>query len=193
MRNIPQFGQRVVAARTLARGLLFLVAVTAAQPASSFGLPREYQAITGREAIDAAARSGKPIVIYFAQPGCGWCEKVEDLLESSKLRPVLVDSYHFVNVNIARSNDPVGKQLQQMLKVRGTPAFAALSPKGVPLCMIYGNIPDDDELGKLHANIQALNKGGKSLVKFTNGMVSCRGKVSVQDEQVSEIVPSATQ
>ena len=68
---------------------------------------------------------------------------MEDLLTSSKLRADLINSDHFIDVNIAFTKDPVGKQLQQVLKVRGTLAFAALGPKGVPLCMIYGNIPDD--------------------------------------------------
>ena len=90
--------------------LLFLVSLTAPQPAFALGFPREYQAISGREAIEAASRSGKPIIIYFAQPGCGWCDKVEDLLDSSKLQKDLVDNYHFVDINIARKKKSSGSE-----------------------------------------------------------------------------------
>ena len=81
--------------------------------------------------MEAAAKSGKPVVIYFTQENCVWCDRVENLLNRSELQSKLVDSYHFVNVDIGMANKQSwNAELTKMLSVRGTLAFAAIKASG---------------------------------------------------------------
>jgi thioredoxin-related protein len=162
--------------------MLTLVSATA----SAIGLPAEFHATNGKRAMEAAAQSGKPIIVYFTQQNCIWCERVERLLSNSPQSAALIQSYHFVNVDIGNNRDSVVKSLQKALKVSGTPSFAALSAQGNLLCMFYGMIPDDATLSKVHANVQALNKGARATAE-TNGFPSCRGETSELDRQVSGV------
>ncbi|MGH9577603.1 MAG: thioredoxin family protein, partial [Terriglobales bacterium] len=149
-------------------------------------LPKMYEAQSGREALDAAKLSGKPIMVYFAQPGCGWCVAVEQLLGTSEVRFELVKNYHFVNVNIGASRDASAHALQKFLNVNGTPAFAFLSPKGEPICMVYGTIKDDRELARIDRNVLALVQGATTNVR-SGGYPSCRGEVTEDDSRVTSI------
>ena len=156
------------------------------------GLPRAYEPRSGKAAMEAAAKSGKPIVIYFTQQNCIWCERVEGLLNKSELQPKLAESYHFVSVDIGLANKQSwNATLTKMLAVKGTPAFAAIRPNGDVLCMVYGMIEDEVELARLHENIQALNKGAKPTAIYKDGLPSCREQNSERDEFVSS-VPAPT-
>src|SRR5687768_10887382 len=120
------------------------VACLLALPAHA-NLPDAYGAVSGKEALEAARASGKPIMVYFHQRGCGWCTLVEKLLASTEMRQELARSYHFINVNIA-SKEPAATALTKMFDVSGTPAFAFLDSRAEALCMVYGAIQDDAEL-----------------------------------------------
>lgn len=165
-------------ALTLGAGIAFSAACA--------GFPRMYKAQTGRDALDAAARSGKPIMIYFSQPDCVWCDRVEHVLRTAESRFDVVDHYHFVNINIRQSDDAAARALKNMFRVRGTPAFAFLSPRGQPICMLYGNIADDEELAEIDRTVQALFRGSKATLT-ARGFASCRGKVSPNESLVTEI------
>ena len=157
------------------------------------GLPRAYEPRSGKAAMEAAAKSGKPVIIYFTQEDCIWCERVEALLNNTKLQPKLAESYYFVNVDIRLAKKQSwNSALAKMLAVKGTPAFAAIRPNGDLLCMIYGMIGDESELNRIHDNIQGINKGAKPTMLYQGGLPSCRGQNSEKDEQVSE-VPTAEQ
>src|SRR6266571_6975302 len=148
--------------RSVLRLVLFLLSSTVASVVVCNGFPRSYQAQSGHEALLAARESGKPIMIYFSRADCIWCQKVERLLNTSEVRFALLENYHFVNVDVRRVGDPGVDGLKKMFKVRGTPAFAFLSPKGDAICMVYGNIRDDDELARINSTVQALFKGAKA-------------------------------
>ena len=154
------------------------------------GLPRAYESKSGKTAMEAAAKSGKPVVIYFTQENCVWCDRVENLLNRSELQSKLVDSYHFVNVDIGMANKQSwNAELTKMLSVRGTPAFAAIKASGDLLCMNYGTIQDDAELARFHESIQSLNKGAKPSILYVGGFPSCRGQESERDEQITSATP----
>jgi hypothetical protein len=163
-----------------AAGVLFCGVAMAA------GFPKIYHPQTGRVALQASKESGKPVMVYFSQVDCIWCSRVEDLLATSPVRFTLIDSYHFVNVDIRRIDDPATNALMQLFKVRGTPAFAFLSPKGVPICMVYGNIKDDEELANINATVQGLAGGGTATASY-RGFPSCRGKVTADDSLITEL------
>lgn len=180
----PIFISRVV------RAILPLLFLCHVAESLALGLPRDYRPTSGRRALEAAKESGKPILVYFTQENCIWCERLEQLLTRTELNATLVQSYHFMNIDIGNNRDSVSKTLTQMLRVRGTPALAALAPNGDVLCMIYGSLKDDKELGQVHANIQAMHKGAKPTV-IQNGYASCRGQVSEQDGNISGVTQPA--
>lgn len=105
---------------------------------------------------------------------------------TSELRQDLQRSYHFINVNIGASKEPAAGALQKMFDVQGTPAFAFLNSRAEPLCMVYGMIKDDAELGRIHANVQALARGATPKVR-SRGQESCRGEVSEDDLRTTDI------
>ena len=125
-------------------------------------------------------------MLYFTQAGCMWCDRVERLLATSEVRFALVESYHFVSIDIGQHGDPAVDGLKKMFKVQGTPAFAFLSSKGEPICMVYGNIRDDGELAQINSTVHDLVRGGNP--SATNrGFPSCRGKISADDNLITEI------
>ena len=168
-------------------GKLILSAIGAALcgVAIASGFPLSYNAQTGREALQASRQSGKPVMVYFSQANCIWCSRVEALLVTSAYRATLVESYNFVDVDIRRT-DRATIALMQLFKVRATPAFAFLSPKGEPICMVYGYIRNTEELRSINATVQALATGGAP-TESTRGFPSCRGKATTSDDLVTEI------
>jgi hypothetical protein len=73
-----------------------------------------------------------------------------------------------------------------MFKVRGTPAFAFLSPKDQPICMVYGNIRDDEELAQVDSTVQGLYRGAKP-TKISSGFPSCRSKPSTDENLITQM------
>ena len=160
--------------------------------ANANGLPRAYDSKSGKTAMEASAKSGKPVVIYFTQENCVWCDRVENLLDRTELQTKLVDSYHFVNVDISMAKKQSwNAELTKMLSVRGTPAFAAIKASGDLLCMNYGTIQDDTELARFHESIQSLNKGAKPTILYVGGFPSCRGQESERDDEITSTTPEA--
>ncbi len=166
--------------------ILFAVCIVCSGAAIAFGFPKMYHAQSGRDALQASKQSGKPVMVYFSQVDCIWCDRVEHLLATSEVRFTLVQNYHFVNVDIRRTGDPATDALKRLFKVRGTPAFAFLSPKGEPICMVYGNISGDEELATISATAQGLSSGGKPTVS-NRGFPSCRARVTADDNLITEI------
>ncbi len=166
----------------LVLGWFLALATCAALPAVAV-FPKMYSATGGGEALEAAQKSGKPIMIYFWQEHCTWCTVVEDLLRRSEVRFKLVEHYHFVNIDI-HSKEPAVTGLKKMFSVKGTPAFAFLSPKAQPICMVYGNIKDDAELARIDTNVLAL-VAGASPQYVSHGFASCRGEVTEDDSKVT--------
>jgi thioredoxin-related protein len=172
--------------RSVLRLALFLLSSTVASVVVCNGFPKSYQAQSGHDALVAASESGKPIMIYFSQTNCIWCQKVEHLLKTSEMRFALIENYHFINVDIGRSGEPAADGLKKMFKVRGTPAFAFLAPKGDAICMVYGNIRDDDELARINSTVQALFKGAKA-TGGRAGFPSCRSRPSSDERLITQM------
>ena len=172
---------------------IFLATIACASAVShANGLPRAYESKSGKAAMESAARSGKPVVIYFTQENCVWCDRVENLLDRSALQEKLVDSYHFVNVDIGLGKKQTwNAELTKMLAVRGTPAFAAIKASGDLICMSYGTIKDDAELADFHQNIQSLNAGAKPRIMYVGGFPSCRGQETERDDEITSATPEA--
>jgi thioredoxin-related protein len=169
------------------QAVLAVVAFAYSVPSHAYGFPRGYLTQNGADALAAAEVSGKPLLIYFTQPDCSWCDKVEVLLDQPESRKMLSDQYHFMDIDIQRSKDNVAKALLNALKVKGTPAFGVISPAGKVVCMHYGNIRSASDLAAIHAGIQEQAKRNKEgvLGPRTGDIPGCRGRVAAADADFS--------
>lgn len=150
----------------------------------AYGFPRGYLTQNGAEALAAAEISGKPLLIYFTQPDCSWCDKVEVLLDQPASRALLANQYHFMDIDIQRSKDSVAKALLAALKVKGTPAFGVISPAGKVVCVHYGNIASASDLAAIHAGIQESARKPKADAR-AGEILGCRGRVATADADFS--------
>lgn len=156
----------------------------------AYGFPRGYLTQNGADALAAAEISGKPLLIYFTQPDCSWCDKVEVLLDQPASRELLVNQYHFMDIDIQRSRDSVSKALLAALKVKGTPAFGVISPAGKVVCVHYGNIASASDLAAIHAGIQEQAKRSKVGARATE-ISGCRGRIAATDADISAVPAKA--
>lgn len=171
---------------TRSRPIVLAVLCGFATTALCGALPGVFNAQSGPEAIQASRQSGKPIMLYFTQPACVWCERVEHLLTTSEFRFTMAEHYHSMNIDISRHGDKAIDGLMRMFKVQGTPSFAFLSSRGEPICMVYGNIRNDAELVQIDSTVQRLAAGGKTTAMIA-GFPSCRGKVSADDAMITSM------
>ena len=177
----------VTAMRT-SRRKLFVVAVLFGLPAlaAAAGLPANYGPQEAGSAFDASRRSGKPMLVYFSQPDCEPCARTESVLATGEAAAILAGKFHFISVDASRPEDPFGASMKRSLKLRGTPALAAISPTGDALCVLHGNIRDNAELREIAARIVALNEE-RLPPRRRQAAPSCRGTVSPDDNRLMAI------
>jgi len=83
-------------------------------------------------ALEQAKSEGKNVFVHFGTPGCGWCRKLENFLDSN--RPLFADDYVMTKIDIAEmehGSDVLNKYKQNQFG--GTPWIVILSPAGKPL------------------------------------------------------------
>jgi thioredoxin-related protein len=125
--------------------------------AFGYGFPSGFRVESLEQAHTAASTSRKPIMLYFAQPHCRYCDIVEGFLDSATLRAAYIPSYHFVLIDVTKNlrGDVFQKEMIARYKVRGTPAFVFLTADGKHVCTSYGGINHKGDGLALHRFVQA--------------------------------------
>lgn len=129
----------------------------------AFGFPNGYTAESYEAALAKARRSGKPIMLYFTQYGCRYCDIIEGFLDTDELRGAFVPNYHFVVIDVTRNlrGSPFQKAMMARFKYRATPTFVFLTPAGKHLCTSYGGLNHRYDGLALHRFVQT--KKGEAL------------------------------
>ncbi len=85
-----------------------------------------------------AASSNKNVMVVFHASWCGWCKKFEAFINEPKFKPLFLNSYEIVRLDILENPDKKnlenegGEDIFNNLggKGGGIPFFAVMSPKG---------------------------------------------------------------
>jgi thiol-disulfide isomerase/thioredoxin len=99
---------------------------------------------------EEAQQAGKPMLVFFKAPGCGYCEQM--LQEASADAQVVRLSKRFVCVLVDADSEP---EICREFRVRGYPTIQFMSPRGVPLNRLLGKTPADRLASQMLAALQA--------------------------------------
>ena len=135
---------------------VILFALGNAPVAFSYGFPAGFRVESLGQAQGAARTSGKPVMLYFTQHHCRYCDIVEGFLDSATLRAAYIPSYHFVLIDVTKNlrGDAFQKEMIDRFKYRATPTFAFLTAEGKHVCTSYGGINHQDDGLALHRFVQ---------------------------------------
>ena len=86
--------------------------------------------------VKQARESGKPLLISFHTPGCGWCRKLD--AETFTDAKVLELSRRYVCV---RADSDVDEDVVRRFRVLEYPMTLILSPKGTEIARFPGYVP----------------------------------------------------
>ena len=87
-----------------------------------------------RSALVQAAKQNKYLFVHFGAPTCGWCGRLEALLEREDVRNLMSRDYVDLKIDLARMVK--GPEVQKRISPQhsgGIPWFAILDRKGKPL------------------------------------------------------------
>lgn len=125
---------------TLLLGLFVATAATA-EP------PKQYPFVSYNEGLQAQKTGGKPMMIYFGRPGCGYCERTnvegfghDDLRKNYSAHFVLayVDTESGARVTLPSGERVTEAELGNRYRVKMTPTFVYLDPAGKEVARLYG-------------------------------------------------------
>lgn len=125
---------------TLLLGLFVATAATA-EP------PKQYPFVSYNEGLKTQKAGGKPMMIYFGRPGCGYCERTnvegfghDDLRKNYSAHFVLayVDTESGARVTLPNGERITEAELGNRYRVKMTPTFVYLDPAGKEVARLYG-------------------------------------------------------
>lgn len=89
-------------------------------------------------ALQTSAKDGRPVLLRFGAPWCGWCHKLQDVLDEPEVAARMARAYVDVKIDVDRMTG--GKELRQQMspKPSGIPWFAVLDASGKPLITCEG-------------------------------------------------------
>ena len=109
--------------------------------------PKDYPFVSYNEGLKAQKAGGKPMMIYFGRPGCGYCERTNvegfghaDLRKRYSEHFVLayVDTESGTRVTLPDGERVTEAELANRYRVRMTPTFVYLDPAGKEVARLYG-------------------------------------------------------
>lgn len=109
--------------------------------------PKHYPFVSYNEGLQAQKTSGKPMMIYFGRPGCGYCERTNiegfghnDLRKNYSAHFVLayVDTESGARVTLPGGERITEAELGNRYRVKMTPTFVYLDPAGKEVARLYG-------------------------------------------------------
>ena len=109
--------------------------------------------VTGsyKQVLRKAGEQGKPVMIDFYTDWCGWCKKMDSVIEQV---PDTMAKFAYYRVNAEQE-----KALAQQFQVRGYPTFVFVKPDGTEFHRWSGAYRNADDLK--HALEGVLQKAGK--------------------------------
>lgn len=128
------------------RALIMLLGLLAAASATAEP-PKQYPFVTYNEGLKAQKASGRPMMIYFGRPGCGYCERTnvegfghDDLRKRYREHFVLVyvDNESGARVTLSSGERITEAELGNRYRVKLTPTFVYLDPAGREVARLFG-------------------------------------------------------
>ncbi len=83
------------------------------------------------EAVRTAAAEGKRVFVHLGAPWCGWCKRLDEFLETPKVREIFTLDFYELKIDVDRMEN--GKRVAERLRSNpagGIPWFAVLDEKG---------------------------------------------------------------
>ena len=141
----------------------------------------------GPEALDAARREDKPILVSIGYSACHWCHVMEhESFEDEETAALMNDL--FINIKVDREERPdldsiYMAAVQAMTRQGGWPLNAFLTPEGVPF---YGGTywPPEERMG--------MPSFRKVLEAVNDAFVNRRNDVEENAEQIREFLNRAS-
>jgi thiol-disulfide isomerase/thioredoxin len=106
---------------------------------------------------EQARQEGKPMLVLFSVPGCGYCEQM--VREASADEQVVRLSRRFVCILVDADQEP---EICREFRVRAYPTIQFMSPRGVPLNRLMGRTP----ARRLAVQMQAALEATASRMRF---------------------------
>ncbi len=128
------------------RALIVLLGLVVAAGASAEP-PKHYPFVTYNEGLKAQKAGGRPMMIYFGRPGCGYCERTnvegfghDDLRKrySEHFVLVYVDNESGARVTLPSGERITEAELGNRYRVKLTPTFVYLDPAGREAARLFG-------------------------------------------------------
>ena len=142
------------------------------------------------DAVAKAGKSGKLVIVYFAERTCERCTALDDWLVRGDIRQAFKDAYHF---SMVFGDDMVPEERQRWRATytpRGAPAWVVLSPEGQYVCTFSGGFANANEALDLHKLLARVTDTRKVEVasKASDGPTKPR----ICSEKGLGLTPSAT-
>ena len=109
--------------------------------------PKNYPFVSYNEGLKAQKAGGKPMMIYFGRPGCGYCERTnvegfghDDLRKrySDHFALSYVDTESGARVTLPSGERITEAELANRYRVKMTPTFVYLDPAGKEVARLFG-------------------------------------------------------
>ena len=101
-------------------------------------------------AQQAALQSGKPIMVDFWAPGCGWCDVLDD--ETYSDPEVIAKAAQFESVKV---NGRVRSDLETKYAIPGYPTIKFLAADGVVIHDVGGYVPPEGFMAEMDRALEA--------------------------------------
>ena len=110
----------------------------AAPTASEEGIPFQDDVVA---AMRAAAEANRPLVVYFYEPSCQWCRRMQMTTFTDRRVTALAGRFVWLKVDVSRN-----QELAALAGVRGVPHLLHLDPEGRTISEHSGYLTADQLL-----------------------------------------------